>query len=75
MSILAAVAGSGKSGTHALFVLAGLIAAWCVLHYFFGRMKGGNRAKGGGPGGSEKDIVGVTVFLAAVIVGIVVATR
>jgi hypothetical protein len=75
MSILAAGAGAGNAGVRALFVLAGLIAVWLVLDYFFGREIGGNRAKGGGQGGAEKNIVGVSIFLAAVAVGIMIATR
>lgn len=75
MSILAAATGAGNAGVRALFVLAALVAAWAVLDYFFGREIGGNRAKGGGPGGAEKNIVGVTIFLAAVVVGIMLATR
>jgi hypothetical protein len=75
MLILAAATGGGERGVQALFVLAALIAGWAVLDYFFGREKGGQRAKGGGPGGSEKNIVGVTIFLAAVVVGIMLATR
>ena len=75
-NVLAATSGSGLSGgERGLFLVAGLIATWCVIWFFFHREKGGMRAEDGGPGGSEKDIVGATIFLAAVIVGILVATR
>lgn len=73
MSIAAAV--SESDGTHALLVLAGLYATWKVIEYFFGRIIGGNRAKHGGPGGGEKAIVGVLWLTAAVVVGILVASR
>jgi hypothetical protein len=75
MAMLAAVPGTGRSGADALFLLAGMYLTWRMLDYFFGREKGGNRAKGGGPGGSEKNIVGVALFLAAVVIGIALATR
>jgi hypothetical protein len=75
MLILAAATGGGGRGVQALFVLAALIAGWAVLNYFFGREIGGMRAKDGGRGGAEKNIVGVTIFLAAVFVGIMLATR
>jgi hypothetical protein len=74
MDAVAASASSLSSGERGLFVVAGLIGTWWVIHFFFHRVIGGNQAKGGGPGGSEKDIVGVIVLLAAIFVGIMMAT-
>jgi hypothetical protein len=75
MNLLTTAANTVSPGVRGLFVVAGLFATWCVINYFFGRVIGGNQAKGGGPGGGEKNIVGVVVFLAAIFVGIMVATR
>jgi hypothetical protein len=74
MGAVAASASSLSSGERGLFVVAGLIGTWWVIHFFFHRAIGGNQAKGGGPGGSEKDIVGVIVLIAAIFVGIMMAT-
>jgi hypothetical protein len=74
MNAVAASANSLSSGERGLFVIAGLIGTWWVIHFFFHRAIGGNQAKGGGPGGAEKDIVGVIVLLAAIFVGIMLAT-
>ncbi len=39
----------------------------------FRRQIGGNRARGGGPGGSEKDIVGVIWVMAAIFTALLMA--
>lgn len=55
---------------------AAFVVVWVIggiLLYPFRRIIGGNQATGGGPGGSEKNIVGVTWFLLALAVGIYLA--
>lgn len=75
MAMLATVATAMHPAEHTLFVLAGLFATWYLIKYFFGRAVGGQQAKGGGPGGAEKDIVGAVVLFAAIVVGFMVATH
>lgn len=75
MDLLATAGSAARPGERIVFVIAGLFATWFVIDYFFGRIIGGNRAKHGGRGGAEKNIVGVSVFLAAIFVGIMVGTR
>jgi hypothetical protein len=75
MNLLATAADTVRPGVRGLFVLAGLFATWFVIDHFFSRIIGGNRAKDGGPGGSEKNIVGVIAFLATIFVGIMLGTR
>lgn len=70
MRLLAAAGRATLSGERVLLILAGLLATWwLVVEYWF------KRRKGGAGGGSDKEIVGVLWFLAAVIVGFVIATR
>jgi hypothetical protein len=70
MVLLAAAAKTFPSGERVLFILAGLFAAWwLVVEYWFKRRKGGPK------GGSDKEIVGVLWFLAALIVGMAIAAR
>lgn len=68
MKLLAAAGETATSGERVLLILAGLLAAWwLVVEYWFKRRIGGPK------GGSDKEIVGVLWFLAAVIVGIAIA--
>jgi hypothetical protein len=68
--LLAAV----STRTERLFVVfVVVIALGGAILFPFTRRIGGNQAKGGGPGGSEPDIVGVTWFLVALGAGIYLA--
>lgn len=66
---------SGASATAGRFLVTwfvvGLIAT--VVISPFQRRIGGQQATGGGPGGSEPAIIGVTWFLAAIATGIYIA--
>jgi hypothetical protein len=64
--------GSASAGEFLLiWVVIGVIAQ--VVLQPFARRIGGNQAADGGPGGSEKAIVGVIWFLAAISTGIYMA--
>jgi len=69
MTMLLASAGSGSSGgARTVLVIALLLGALEFVLYAFKRVIGGPR------GGSEKEIVGVLVLLAAIFIGVLVGT-
>jgi hypothetical protein len=72
LAVLAQEAGSGAAGQFFITwaVIGGIGHA---LLQPFARRIGGNQAADGGPGGSEKGIVGVIWFLAALATGIYMA--
>lgn len=72
---LVLAAGAHRDVAGGFLVLAFLFGAGYVVLSFFFRRVGGIDPKTGKPGGAEKASVGAGVLLAAIVVGILVATR
>lgn len=76
MSIsLVLAAGAHRDAAGGFLALAVLFGAGYVVLSFFFRRVGGIDPKTGKPGGSEKASVGAWFLLAAIAVGILIATR
>jgi hypothetical protein len=75
MVAVVVAAGAGRTSVHGLLGLAVLFGAGYVLVSFFFRRVGGIDPKTGKPGGAEKASVGAWVLAAAILVGVLVATR
>jgi hypothetical protein len=54
MDLLAAAANTIRHGQRGLFVIAGLVAIWFVIDYFFGRVKGGTVQSTGDQGAPKR---------------------
>lgn len=72
---LVVAAGARSDAAGGFLVLAFLFGAGYVLLSFFFRRVGGIDPKTGKPGGSEKASVGAWYLLAAIVVGVLVASR
>ncbi|GAA5163903.1 hypothetical protein GCM10023321_51560 [Pseudonocardia eucalypti] len=72
---LVLAAGDQRDGAGGFLALAFLLGAGYVLLSFFFRRVGGKNPKTGKPGGAEKASVGAWVLFAAIVVGILVASR
>jgi hypothetical protein len=73
--LLNVAAGAHRDAAGGLLALAFLFGVSYVLLSFFFRRIGGIDPKTDRPGGSEKASVGAWILLAAIVVGILVATR
>jgi hypothetical protein len=72
VTVFLASAGSATAGRFLVtWFVVGLIAT--IVLQPFQRRIGGQQATGGGPGGAEPAIIGVTWFLAALATGIYIA--
>jgi hypothetical protein len=72
---LVVAAGARTDAAGGVLVLAFLFGAGYVVLSFFFRRVGGIDPKTGKPGGAEKASVGAWYLLAAIVVGVLVATR